>query len=492
MLSEFISELKSLDSDSKVIKYIPNFDEFIESLNKLDSMIGMKEVKDNMVSQVKYYLINKYRNITSNDKQEFFHTVLLGPPGSGKTTVAEVLADIWINLGVLNSKESSKDNGDDEKILKSETYKKLQKKNEDLLKKFSIQANEIKTNQLKISNIKNDLFYEKKKISELLSFLQNHNEKLDEEVYENLKHKVETFDYIIDASLKNNCKTESNFTFEEINNENVKESSKEVNNFITKEPKNSLIAELLRMSKEDLIFPNKDNSEAMFAKRFEKPESLIDENLKVLKFRRDDLVGKFVGHTAVKTREALMKGINKVIFLDEAYELYNTSTSEGCDAFGMECLNTILHFMNEYSDKCIIIFAGYEDLLKKTIFRVQPGLERRIGWTFNISPYNHNELADIYEKQLKEKSWNLDKKDKKKIAELFKKNDKLFKNGGGDTLRLAMYTKTVYSDVSFEKIFKGEEITSDITYEIVDKALEVLRFNIENQGEKATELSYYT
>jgi adenylate kinase family enzyme len=483
MLSKFISELKSLDTNSKIVKYIPNFDEFIQSLEKLDSMIGMKDVKENMVSQVKYYLLNKYRNVKSIDKQEFFHTVLLGPPGSGKTTVAEVLADIWISMGVLNNKEK-KESNDDEKILKSETYKKLEKKNTELLKKISFQSNEIKINQLKISNIKEDFFYKKKKINEILNLLQIHKEDIKEKVYENLRTQLETFDFIIDASLKNNCKTETNFLIEDTF-ENEKEE------VVPKEIKNSFIAELLRITKEDTLIPNPESS---FAKRFEKPESLttIDENLKVLKFRRDDLVGKFVGHTAVKTREALMKGIGKVIFIDEAYELYNTASSEGCDAFGMECLNTILHFMNEYSDKCIIIFAGYEDLLKKTIFRVQPGLERRIGWTFNITPYNHNELAEIYEKQLKEKFWNLDQKDKKKVAELFKKNSSLFKNGGGDTLRLALYTKTIYSNVSFEKLFKSEEITSNITYEIVDKALEVLRFNIENQGEKVQYFSYYT
>ena len=71
-----------------------------------------------------------------------------------------------------------------------------------------------------------------------------------------------------------------------------------------------------------------------------------------------------------------------------------------------------MHFINEYSDKCIIIFAGYEDLLKKSIFKVQPGLERRIGWTFNINPYNHSELASIYEKQLREKSWNINENHK--------------------------------------------------------------------------------
>jgi replication-associated recombination protein RarA len=40
---------------------------------------------------------------------QMFHTVLLGPPGCGKTTAAEILAEIWTTLGVLKSNNYSKD-----------------------------------------------------------------------------------------------------------------------------------------------------------------------------------------------------------------------------------------------------------------------------------------------------------------------------------------------------------------------------------------------
>jgi stage V sporulation protein K len=202
---------------------------------------------------------------------------------------------------------------------------------------------------------------------------------------------------------------------------------------------------------------------------------------KFIKLRRDDLIGKYLGHTAIKTREALMNGLGKVIFIDEAYELYN-SNDTGNDSFGMECLSAILNFMNEFSDRTIIIFAGYEDLLKKTIFRVQPGLERRIAWTFTLNPYNESELVQIYEKQLKEKNWILE--DKERIIELFRKHKESFKHGGGDTQRLAMYTKTVYSDICFEKLLHNGEITSKIDYDIVMKALEILKETTENQKER--------
>ena len=107
VLSEFITKLEDLNPNSVIKTYVHDFPELIKSLKNLDSMIGMNDVKKNIISQIKYYFVNKSRKINSLDKQEFFHTTLLGAPGSGKTTVAEYLAEIWMNLGVLNPKKSN-------------------------------------------------------------------------------------------------------------------------------------------------------------------------------------------------------------------------------------------------------------------------------------------------------------------------------------------------------------------------------------------------
>jgi SpoVK/Ycf46/Vps4 family AAA+-type ATPase len=488
-LSDFINKLENLSDCSLIKSYVSNFNDLIESLKKLDSMIGMKDVKKNIISQIKYYFVNKSRKVESLDKQEFFHTTLLGPPGSGKTTVAEHLAEIWMNLGVLNPKnKNKKDDVDEEKIKSSKIYTNLKKDKEDISKQLTTTQNDLSEFQSKFRLMKDDIFHQKNLIENLASYVEENKFSLSIESYNKLKTTLSSYNYKIDAMLK------TNYIHKQLDIEKVNDNDFETLNILDESSidedvdcKNDISISFLKDSPFDLP--------SLFAKNFAKyninKEPEIEDDSKVLKLRRDDLVGKYVGHTAIKTREALMKGLNKVIFLDEAYELYNTST-DGGDSFGMECLSTILHFINEHSDKCIIIFAGYEDLLKKTIFKVQPGLERRIGWTFNINPYNHSELASIYEKQLKDKSWNIYEKHKERINELFKKNFSLFKNGGGDTLRLALYTKTVYSDLSFIKLLENEELEKDITYEVVNKAIEVLRENIENQSEKSNmNLSYY-
>lgn len=440
VLSDFIlnlEELYDLDAPNKIMHHIKNVKGLLFSLKSLENMIGMKDLKDNIVSQIKYYLLNKVRNADGLDSH-MFHTVLLGPPGSGKTTSAEILADIWMNLGVLKPetkivKSSLKR---DFEVLTSEIYRTIEKEKKDLSEKYVVQEKQNFDSKVRLNGIKNLLLDDKRKISEIIQTIDNSKSKLETKTFNFLQNQLESVQNGRDLMLSRfifNPDIEIPFVSE------VKEISSELENLESKLPK-------------------------------------------FIKLRRDDLIGKYVGHTSSKTREALMTGLGKVIFIDEAYELYNVNSDSGSDPFGMECLSAILQFMNEFSDRTIIIFAGYEDLLKKTIFRVQPGLERRIAWTFTLNPYNEEELVKIYEKQLKEKDWILDDKDK--ILSLFRKHKESFKHGGGDTQRLAMYTKTVYSDVTFEKLLQNKDIDSRIDYDIVYKALQILKETTENQKEK--------
>lgn len=67
-------------------------------LKELNSMIGMKEMKENVVDQLLYY-IQDLHNTSSNG--DFMHTVIYGPPGTGKTEIAKIIGRIFCNLGIL-------------------------------------------------------------------------------------------------------------------------------------------------------------------------------------------------------------------------------------------------------------------------------------------------------------------------------------------------------------------------------------------------------
>jgi hypothetical protein len=113
----------------------------------------------------------------------------------------------------------------------------------------------------------------------------------------------------------------------------------------------------------------------------------------LLEVARVDLVGEFVGHTAVKTKKAFDRARGGVLFIDEAYALV---PAEGGRDFGPEAIATLVKLMEDHRDDVVVIVAGYASEMGRFI-SANPGLESRFGRTVEFPDYTPAELVAITE-----------------------------------------------------------------------------------------------
>ena len=69
-------------------------------LIQLRDMIGMENIKKTIFRQIIYYIQGMHLRDTEG---EYLHTCITGPPGTGKTSVAQILAHIYRDLGILGT-----------------------------------------------------------------------------------------------------------------------------------------------------------------------------------------------------------------------------------------------------------------------------------------------------------------------------------------------------------------------------------------------------
>ena len=182
----------------------------------------------------------------------------------------------------------------------------------------------------------------------------------------------------------------------------------------------------------------------------------IDSIFKVVK--RSDLIGKYLGHTAVKTQDVINSCKGGVMFIDEVYSLGN---NEGKDIFSKECIDTINRNLSEQKANFLCIIAGYPEDMEKCFFSYNNGLKRRFPFKYKINKYSPNELRDIFKLKVTNLGWTFKNEDAIPL-EFFKNNIKAFPHFGGDMETLLLNCKIQHGLRVFGQPVEDKKI---LTYE---------------------------
>lgn len=178
--------------------------------------------------------------------------------------------------------------------------------------------------------------------------------------------------------------------------------------------------------------------------------------------RRCDLIGKYLGHTAIKTQEFINKCEGGIMFIDEVYSLGNKETK---DNFSKECIDTINLNLLEKNFICII--AGYSQEIENCFFAYNPGLKRRFSFCYEINGYTPRELTNIFISKINNSTWDLDteiKQNNELVTKFIETRKDNFQNYGGDIDTLILNTKIAHSrrvfgkDINIKKIINMDDI----------------------------------
>jgi hypothetical protein len=400
-LIEFIGLLRQLQQSQNIcFSVVKHPDLLFSSLDELNSMIGMTQVKTNIIKLIKTLVIKKFRKVTAVKKDKMLHCLLLGSPGTGKTVLGSIICKIYISLNML-------------------TVPAVMPPEEDKCEGGPI---------LLVVGLQN------KRLCDI-------NRKLSRQQYET-NNFINRLEACRTRTIRANC------------------NPADINHFIS----------TARDLKRKLIDINTETIPLLPTPLL----PLLPNNTPLLNYKvcsRADLVGGYLGQSALKTRKLLNSTLGGVLFIDEAYELFQ-SYSDG-DPYGGEALAVIIEYMTKYNENIAIIFAGYSEAIKNSILKGQEGLKSRIGYTYHINSYTSSELADILALQFN-RNGSVVAYQKQWLITMLHKYKTIITNAR-DTQNLVSKCEDAHSTMTFEVLLQGESINFDINKDMMIIGLEDMK-----------------
>ncbi|KPN46538.1 AAA family ATPase [Mycobacterium intracellulare] len=105
----------------------------------------------------------------------------------------------------------------------------------------------------------------------------------------------------------------------------------------------------------------------------------------------EDIVVGYVSQTAERMKQVCEEARGGVLFIDEAYRLVPQTKGH---SFGVDAINTLLKYMEDYRDELVVIVAGYPAEMREFL-KVNPGLAGRFHFTLSFASYTPEQIVAI-------------------------------------------------------------------------------------------------
>lgn len=97
--------LEKETSNHQYIKSIQRLSKIVEPLEELNNVIGLDYIKNQLIDQIIYLITH-----CDEDYPPMLHTIIDGPPGTGKTKIAKIIGKIISKIGYLKPLEKTDNN----------------------------------------------------------------------------------------------------------------------------------------------------------------------------------------------------------------------------------------------------------------------------------------------------------------------------------------------------------------------------------------------
>lgn len=138
-----------------------------------------------------------------------------------------------------------------------------------------------------------------------------------------------------------------------------------------------------------LLLGNPGSGKTTFARElheFGRATKVLDGEF--VEARADDLVARYVGHTAGLVHAAWQRARGGTLFIDEAYKLADTAE------YGLEAINALVELMEAGRGEVVVVAAGYPAQMSRFL-EVNPGLTSRFSLRLNFDDYDAETLEHI-------------------------------------------------------------------------------------------------